>query len=705
VCVLFCNSFLLASFCVTSLSDNMLPPSSVQDNSWVLPAASAVGCAVAFYGLRRLFAPSSSSGQQRRRAPRPHELRVFERSSFQFAAADDAATAAAAGAPTRTRRPLRVVIVGGGPCGALAACYLARAGHSVDVLERDTEAAIEDMAGLPVDVPEDGGGGGGGGGAANAEIEMGGGKATGVTLYPRGRRALCGVMTQREFDQITVPLVGRTVHAWDSAAAAAAAAEAAGGDSSSSSSSNSNSSKASDGARLVLLDAAPHRHEMHTINRPGCQATCLRIAQRHGARVHFGVRAASTGVDVEAPSVCFTQRAPAAAAAAAAAATAAGDAATKPPPQQEQQLEQQRLLEADLIIGADGAFSCVREAVVRDRVYCLEHLSVQAFTHGWKRVRVRSALAPLSDPVHRPAAAAAAASGGGGGGAGAGGGVDSISPAVRSASGKLRHDTMHLWPLPAPANGIVISTPQANGDGLDAAIVLPHGPDAARLAGKLPYRHGPWHLERLQAGGQAEVRAFFDAVLPEMVLLDPSVVGQFCASLVGKFCSASVAPYHYKGKLVLMGDAAHAMTGFWGQGMNMALEDAAQLAALLREAEQEPGQGQGQGAQGQAQAGGGGAASGTTAHVQAALERFSLARAPSGRAIVGMSMKHLTWFTDKIGSRLYRWRQAYQQLMHALLPSLYYPPLAHILHFCDLSYADTALIEEEHEHSWSIGAL
>jgi len=42
-------------------------------------------------------------------------------------------------------------------------------------------------------------------------------------------------------------------------------------------------------------------------------------------------------------------------------------------------------------------------------------------------------------------------------------------------------------------------------------------------------------------------------------------------------------PYHYKDRCVILGDAAHSMVPFYGQGLNCGLEDVRVLLTLLRE--------------------------------------------------------------------------------------------------------------------------
>ena len=78
-------------------------------------------------------------------------------------------------------------------------------------------------------------------------------------------------------------------------------------------------------------------------------------------------------------------------------------------------------------------------------------------------------------------------------------------------------------------------------------------------------------------------------------------------------------------KLVFIGDAAHTMSGFWGQGMNMALEDAEVLSDLLEAAETKSGPE-------------------ATSVVGTALAEFTAVRGENGAAIVRMSGRHLRWY-------------------------------------------------------------
>lgn len=55
--------------------------------------------------------------------------------------------------------------------------------------------------------------------------------------------------------------------------------------------------------------------------------------------------------------------------------------------------------------------------------------------------------------------------------------------------------------------------------------------------------------------------------------------------------SIKARPYHYKDRAIILGDAAHAMVPFYGQGLNCGLEDVRVLTALLHEAGVDPAKG------------------------------------------------------------------------------------------------------------------
>jgi kynurenine 3-monooxygenase len=74
---------------------------------------------------------------------------------------------------------------------------------------------------------------------------------------------------------------------------------------------------------------------------------------------------------------------------------------------------------------------------------------------------------------------------------------------------------------------------------------------------------------------------YMSSNFPDAVAHMPDVVKQFHASPVGSLMTTHVSPWH-QGRIVLMGDAAHAVLPFLGQGMNAAFEDAYMLFRRLQ---------------------------------------------------------------------------------------------------------------------------
>jgi kynurenine 3-monooxygenase len=77
------------------------------------------------------------------------------------------------------------------------------------------------------------------------------------------------------------------------------------------------------------------------------------------------------------------------------------------------------------------------------------------------------------------------------------------------------------------------------------------------------------------------VRELFDREFPDAVPLIPDLAGQFLTNPQGQLGTVYASPWHIGGQVLLLGDAAHAIVPFHGQGMNAAFEDCAAFDELL----------------------------------------------------------------------------------------------------------------------------
>lgn len=126
-------------------------------------------------------------------------------------------------------------------------------------------------------------------------------------------------------------------------------------------------------------------------------------------------------------------------------------------------------------------------------------------------------------------------------------------PALASGRYALEREALHIWPR---GEHMLIALPNADGSFTATLFLANQGaPSFASLR------------------TNALIGEFLDTDFADVVGLMPRRIEQFAEHPNGLLGTVHAAPWHHQGMVALVGDSAHAIVPFHGQGMNCCLED------------------------------------------------------------------------------------------------------------------------------------
>jgi kynurenine 3-monooxygenase len=176
-------------------------------------------------------------------------------------------------------------------------------------------------------------------------------------------------------------------------------------------------------------------------------------------------------------------------------------------------------VDSDVVIGCDGSASAIRSGMVHQSRF---NFSQEYLDYGYKELTI---------------------------------------PAGPDGKHVLETNALHIWPR---GSYMLIALP--NVDGTFACILF------------LPFE-GVESFERLSTS--PAVLEFFNAHFPDAVPLMPDLADNFFANPTGSMVTIKCSPWYVEGRALLLGDAAHAIVPFFGQGINCGFEDCTVLLELL----------------------------------------------------------------------------------------------------------------------------
>jgi kynurenine 3-monooxygenase len=136
-------------------------------------------------------------------------------------------------------------------------------------------------------------------------------------------------------------------------------------------------------------------------------------------------------------------------------------------------------------------------------------------------------------------------------------------PADERGGFRMEKHALHIW----PRGGFMM-------------IALPN-PDGSFTC-TLFYAHsGVNSFENLTS--EESVLRFFQQNFPDAVEMMPDLRRDFFLNPTGTLITIKCAPWHFRDRMLLIGDSAHAIVPFYGQGMNCAFEDCSVLGQCIDE--------------------------------------------------------------------------------------------------------------------------
>ena len=136
-------------------------------------------------------------------------------------------------------------------------------------------------------------------------------------------------------------------------------------------------------------------------------------------------------------------------------------------------------------------------------------------------------------------------------------------PATPGGEYAIEREALHIWPR---SDFMLIALPNPDGSFTVTLFIRPDGNQG---------------IDSLDS--PEKVRAFFTQHFSDAVPLMPDLEIDFFANPAGRLGTLRCGPWHYEDCGLIVGDAAHAIVPFHGQGMNAGFEDCTVLMKLLDE--------------------------------------------------------------------------------------------------------------------------
>src|SRR2546423_9449842 len=255
----------------------------------------------------------------------------------------------------------------------------------------------------------------------------------------------------------------------------------------------------------------------------------------------------------------------------------------------------------DAIIGVDGAFSAVRQSMqlkIDNFQYDESYLA-----HGYKEL--------------------------------------TIQPGP-NGSWQMEKNALHIWPRKS-----------------FMMIALPN-PDGSFTCTLFWEFKGPRSFATTKTDD--DVRRFFEEEFPDAVPLMPNLLDDFRNNPTGSLVTIRCAPWFYQDKVCLVGDAAHAVVPFYGQGMNAAFEDCVVLDECLAQFPED---------------------------LHRAFAEYFHRRKVNADALADLALGNFIEMRDKTASKTFRAKKRLDHFLEAALPGIYLP-LYTMVTFTRIPYAKAA---------------
>lgn len=261
--------------------------------------------------------------------------------------------------------------------------------------------------------------------------------------------------------------------------------------------------------------------------------------------------------------------------------------------------EQEKHLKDSIIIGADGAFSALRNAMQRQTRF---NFSQQFISHGYKELTI---------------------------------------PATTEGEFAMDPNALHIWPR-----------------GNFMLIALPNIDKSFTCTLFLPFEDANVSFDKIR--DHLDVIHVFQTYFNDAYQLMPDLTAEFARNPTASLVNTECYPWTAN-NCMLIGDAAHAMVPFYGQGMNCGFEDCYVLDGLI-------------GKYG-------------TFSWELVFEKFQKTRKPDTDAICQLAMDNFKEMSDSVADPKFLIRKKIEAKLHEMFPHEWVPQYSMVT-FSDIKYSE-----------------